>query len=575
MSKHQAPKSGLPTMKTFYMVTDGASPASPESKAEERIITPDNLLLLTDSYKVSHHVQYPEGTTKIYSYFEPRKGGLHKEICFFGLQYFIKRYLVGQVVTHKKIDEAKDLYKIHFGPGTNVFNEEGWRYIVDKYDGQLPVIIKAVPEGQILPEANACMTVENTDPKCFWLVNFLETLLVQVWYPMTVATNSREQKKILAAYLEETGDPSPGKLQFKLHDFGFRGVSSVESAALGGAAHLTQFVGSDTIAGITMARDYYGEKCAGFSIPASEHSTMTSWGETTEDGLGELAAYDNMLEKYPTGLVAIVSDSYNIWKAVDMYGTQLQQKIKNRNGTLVIRPDSGPPPLMDIELLRKLYKYFGVDENDKGYKELDSHVRVIQGDGIDYHRLQVIVELLKRKGWSINNIAFGSGGGLLQKLNRDTQKCAFKCSYAEVGGREIDVQKRPIHAPGKFSKRGRLMVVEKNGTIVTLTADPDPDDGETAENTQRKDILEIVFLNGHSQKQWTWAEVKKNASLGNFLESDEVNLVREKAETAANAYLATKYASDVIKMQLAQASSNDNDGEYKKDEYEVPFPVRV
>lgn len=550
-------------MKTFCMPPPGGH----ESKAEERIITPDNLLLLTDSYKVSHHVQYPKGTTTIYSYFEPRKGGLHKEICFFGLQYFIKRYLVGQVVTHEKITEAKALYEKHFGPGTNVFNEEGWKYIVDNHGGRLPVIIKAVPEGQILPEANACMTVENTDPECFWLVNFLETLLVQVWYPMTVATNSREQKKILAAYLQETGDASEANLNFKLHDFGFRGVSSVESAALGGAAHLTQFLGSDTIAGITMARDYYGEPCAGFSIPASEHSTMTSWGEDAEDGLGELAAYDNMLEKYPKGLVAIVSDSYNIWKAVDMYGTELKQKILNRDGTLVIRPDSGPPPLMDIELLRKLYKYFSADDNGNGYKELDSHVRVIQGDGIDYHRLQVIVELLKRKRWSINNIAFGSGGGLLQKLNRDTQKCAFKCSYAVVNGKEIDVQKRPIHAPGKKSKRGRLKVVEKNGKIVTLTADAD-EDGETAESNGDPDLLVTVFENGYSMRHWTWAEVKENASLGEFLNSEEVGEVKSKAQAAADAYLASKYASDVQKMQDAQKSSHDTDGEY-----EVPFEV--
>jgi nicotinamide phosphoribosyltransferase len=154
----------------------------------------ENILLLTDSYKVSHHVQYPPGTTTIYSYFEPR-GGRHKEIVFFGLQYFVKRYLCGVVVTLEKIEEAKELYEAHFGPGTNVFNEDGWKYILEKHGGSLPVRISAVPEGTCLPYKNACMVVENTDPKCFWLVNFLETLLVQVWYPMTVATNSREQKK--------------------------------------------------------------------------------------------------------------------------------------------------------------------------------------------------------------------------------------------------------------------------------------------------------------------------------------------------------------------------------------------
>jgi nicotinic acid phosphoribosyltransferase len=290
----------------------------------------ENLLLLTDSYKVSHHVQYPPGTTTIYSYFESR-GGLHAEICFFGLQYFLKRYLCGAVVTAAKIAEARAVYEMHFGPGTNVFNEAGWQYVLEEHGGVLPVRIKAVPEGYCLPYKNCCMTVENTDPKCFWLVNFLETLLVQVWYPMTVATNSREQKKGLLHFLRMTGDPA--QVDFKLHDFGFRGVSSVETAGIGACAHLTQFLGTDTIAGLVAARDYYGAGCAGFSIPASEHSTMTSWGRDAGDGPGtaggELAACKNMLEQYPKGLMACVSDSYDIWNCVDnIWGGALKAQVR-------------------------------------------------------------------------------------------------------------------------------------------------------------------------------------------------------------------------------------------------------
>jgi len=507
----------------------------------------ENIILLTDSYKVSHHVQYPPGTTTIYSYFEPR-GGRHKEICFFGLQYFIKRYLCGVVVTHEKIAEAKELYTMHFGPGTNVFNEAGWKYILDKHGGKLPVRIRSVPEGTCLPYKNACMTVENTDPECFWLVNFLETLLVQVWYPMTVATNSREQKKTLLHFLEKTGDSSPMSVGFKLHDFGFRGVSSVESAGIGDAAHLTQFLGTDTIAGLVVARDYYGEKCAGFSIPASEHSTMTSWGkETTGEHTagGELAAMRNMLEQYKTGLVAIVSDSYNIWDAVtNKYGKELKETILSRDGTMVVRPDSGPPALIDYELLERLGSAFSMNKNDKGYKELPPQLRMIQGDGIDHESLAVICALLADLGWSINNIAFGSGGGLLQKMNRDTQKVAFKCSYACVNGKDIDVCKTPIHASaGKRSKAGRMTVNKRDGTIVTLCgADRNKDD----------DIMETVFENGLLTREYSWSEIKENAKVDMDLYSTWGPGVEARALELLEQYKSSDtYARDCEKMRGA------------------------
>ena len=234
----------------------------------------DNLLLKTDSYKFSHHVQYPENTEKVYSYFESRIGARFSETVFFGLQGYIKKYLQGVVVTKDKLEGAKKFADAHVGPG--IFNYEGWKHILEKHDGKLPIRIKAVAEGTPVAVSNVLMTIENTDPKCFWLTNYLETLLVQVWYPSTVATLSRDNKKNINKYLVETGDPAG--LMFKCHDFGYRGVSSDESAQMGGAAHLVNFMGTDTVAGIVYAQAYYTADMIGFSIPASEHSTITSWG---------------------------------------------------------------------------------------------------------------------------------------------------------------------------------------------------------------------------------------------------------------------------------------------------------
>ena len=492
-----------------------------------------NIILLTDSYKVSHHVQYPPKTTKIVSYFECR-GGRHKDICFFGLQYLVKKHLIGVVVTAQKIAEAKDFYQRHFGPNHNIFNEAGWKYILDTHKGRLPVRIKAVPEGTCLPYKNACMTVENTDPNCFWLVNFLETLLVQVWYPTTVATNSREQKKTLLHCLHKSGDVSG--IDFKLHD----------------AAHLTQFLGTDTIPGLVLAREYYGAECAGFSIPASEHSTITSWGKTTDENSsgGETAAIRNMLNQYPKGMVACVSDSYNIWDAItEIYGKELKQEILSRDGTLVIRPDSGPPALIDECLLSKLGDTFGFTMNSKGYKVLPPQVRIIQGDGIDFEALQVICGLLMDRKWSIDNIAFGSGGGLLQKVNRDTQNCAFKCSYAIIDGKEQAVFKDPIHsASGKKSKAGRMTVNIRNGTIVTLCGD---------KRDETDNLLETIFENGELVRDFTWQEIKDNAAItmdtykdwGPTVESN-INSKFEKYKTSS------KYAQQVIEMIQAESCYN-------------------
>jgi nicotinamide phosphoribosyltransferase len=450
-------------------------------------------LLLTDSYKVSHYRQYPPGTERVFSYFESR-GGEFPEVVFFGLQYYLAKYLASAVVTQQDIDEADAFYREHFG--SPMLNRRGWERILGVHGGRLPVLIKAVPEGTPVPLHNVLMTIENTDPECIWLTNWLETLLVQVWYGSTVATQSREMKKVILRYLQETGDPA--LVHFKLHDFGFRGVSSVETAGVGGAAHLVNFKGTDTVAGLVVARVYYDCPMAGYSIPAAEHSTITAWGREHE-----IEAYDNMLRQYSTGLVAVVSDSFDIFRACsELWGRALRDKVLARDGTVVIRPDSGDPPEVVCKVLDILGEAFGSTMNAKGYRVLNPHVRVIQGDGVDYAMLGRILSAAKSRGWSADNLTFGSGGGLLQKLNRDTLQFAFKCSAVTVDGQERAVHKQPVTDQGKRSKAGRLKLVRDGGQLVTvpLTAPGD-------------DVMQEVFRDGRLVIRQSFDEIRARAEL--------------------------------------------------------------
>lgn len=465
---------------------------------------PMNLVTATDSYKASHPQQLPPGTTRVYSFFESR-GGVHAETTFFGLQYYLKRYLEGRIVSQHNVNQAVEFWKAHFGTD-KVFAPaaRGWQHIVDRHAGRLPVEICAVPEGTTVPTRNVLMTIENTDPAVPWLTNHLETLLSMVWYPMTVATQSRAMRKLLLASLERTGDPS--LIDFKLHDFGFRGSTSVESAGIGGAAHLVNFKGTDTTEALLMLREYYSEEMAGFSIPASEHSTITSWGREHE-----VDAYRNILEQFPSGLVACVSDSYNIFEACrSLWGGTLRDQVLARDGCLVVRPDSGEPTQVVPQVLALLGERFGFSVNAKGFKVLDPHVRVIQGDGIDHDMLRAVLAAMEATQWSTDNIAFGSGGGLLQKVNRDTQKCAIKCSAAEINGEWVGVMKDPITDPGKKSKAGRLALV-RGSEIGFFTALQDADIG--GGTAQSQTLLEPVFRNGEVLRTQTLADVRARAAL--------------------------------------------------------------
>jgi nicotinamide phosphoribosyltransferase len=437
-----------------------------------------NRPLLTDSYKPTHAPQYPPNTTKVYSYLESRGGP--SDVVFAGLQPILKRHLM-MPVTYNEVNESLMLLKTHFGTDAYL-NRKGWDRILNVHSGYLPVMIRAVPEGSIIPSQHVLMTVENTDPELPWITNYIESLLVQVWYPTTVATYSWRIKQVIRRYMETTAD-SLDKLPFMLHDFGFRGASSPESAALGGVAHLFNFMGTDTLVALDFAARYYDEVCAGFSIPAAEHSTITAWGREHE-----VDAYRNMLEQFPTGLVAVVSDSYDVYRAcLELWGSELRQRVLERDGVLVIRPDSGNPCQVVPELLEILGKAFGTVTNKRGFKLLNPKVRLIQGDGIDLEMVEDILYAVFSRGWSAENLAFGSGGALLQKHDRDEHKFAFKCSYVERDGQPVDydVCKNPVTDPGKRSKAGRLALTRTEGKYQTISG-----------TNVAGDLLQPVFNNG-------------------------------------------------------------------------------
>jgi nicotinamide phosphoribosyltransferase len=456
-----------------------------------------NLILNTDSYKVSMFKQYPAGTTGVYSYIESR-GGRYDRTVFFGLQAFIKEYLL-EPITQSDIDIAEEILTAHGEP----FNRAGWQYILDKHRGYLPVVIRAVPEGTVVPVKNVLATIENTDPECFWLTTWLETALLRaVWYGTTVATQSYTIKQVILDYLERTGDPTT--IDFKLHDFGARGVSSLESAGIGSAAHLVNFMGTDTITGVLFAREFYNAGIAGFSIPAAEHSTITSWGRD-----GEVKAYENMLTQFakPGAILAVVSDSYDIYNAASkLWGEDLRQRVIDSGATVVIRPDSGDPVEVNRRLVEILGEKFGYTVNSKGFKVLNN-VRLIQGDGINELTVRSILGAFMAMGWSADNIAFGMGGALLQIVDRDTQKFAMKCSAAEVNGKWIDVVKDPVTDSGKKSKAGRV-TLWTNGTGEYVSSVDEPK--QWADRGWTKALVP-VFWDGKLEKEYSFDEVRANA----------------------------------------------------------------
>lgn len=499
-----------------------------------------NPILCCDSYKTEHHIMMPDNVTRIYSNLTPRKSRLQgvESIVVFGFQHFFKEYLVKKFQTEffdkpwEQIDEEYK-YAIHV-------NTDHIKHLWElKY---LPLRIKCLPEGSRCPTRVPCMTITNTHADFAWLVNYLETLIsCCIWQSITSATIAAEYHKLLSKYaIETTG--SSDFVQWQGHDFSMRGMSSLESAILSGMGHLTSFTGTDTIPAIYALRGSYntGETLIGASVPATEHSVMCMG--TKDD---ELGTFKSLLEKYPVGILSVVSDTWNLWKVCTSFLPALKADILARDGKLVIRPDSGDPcdiicgkntyfsglrtgqvidrtdPLnaeMHGEVpepewkgvIELLWDVFGGKINNNGYKELDSHIGAIYGDSITLDRCGQICERLKAKGFASTNVVFGIGSYTYQHNTRDTFGFAMKATYGELRkfvegkgwvteGREIF--KDPITDDGtKKSAKGLLSVhYSTDGYILR--------DQCTWEEEQTG-ALETVFLDGKIVKEYTLEEIR-------------------------------------------------------------------
>ena len=457
-----------------------------------------NPVFRTDSYKLSHWFQYPPDTEHVYSYLMSR-GGFWKHTLFFGLRYILKAYFEGVVFSERDIFEAAAKSHAHFG-SDKVFNYCGWMRLLEKHGGRLPLRVRAVPEGTVVPVKHPIMTIENTDREFPWLTNWAGTILLHVWYPTTVSTLSFEVRQAIGNDLVRTGTPS--LLDFKLHDFGYRGVSSLETSAIGGAAHLVNFLGTDTTSALELCEQFYDCPMAGFSIPAMEHSTVTAWGEDNEQ-----EAYANMLDRAPTSLIACVIDSYDTHRAVaEIFGGALREKVLRREGTVVLRPDSGDPCIVIEDIFNTVAEKFGFETNSKGWKVMPPQVRLIQGDGVNYQNILRINSHLTRAGWSMDNWGYGMGGALLQQQNRDTMRFAIKCSAIKRDGSTWEeVRKLVATDPSKASIGGRFDLLRfPDGEVETVqTDDWDP---RTAIGCQN--MLETVFEDGEVKRHQTLEQVR-------------------------------------------------------------------
>lgn len=521
--------------------------------------------IFSDSYKQSHYQMYPKGLTKLYSNFTARGSRLKdvNQVVFFGLQYFLLEYLIKQFneeFFNRPKQEVIDEHIRLVNPfSTGKVHTEQWEALHDL--GYLPLKIKAVKEGTFVPIGVPMLTVTNTHPDFAWLVNFIETILsTSLWQAITSATIANEYRKITTKWANETG----GDLSFidwQNHDFSMRGMSSLESAMLSGAGHLTSFKGSDTIPALVFLEKYYNATglIAG-SVGATEHSVMSCGGK--ED---EIKTFERLLDTFPEGILSIVSDTWNLWKVLTDYLPKLKDKIMSRNGKIVIRPDSGIPEdiicgsgthperptncdTWEKYLVNKrpewkfteseykgvielLWETFGGTINEKGYKVLDPHIGAIYGDSITLERANEICSRLESKGFCSTNIVFGIGSFTYNYNTRDTFGMAMKATYCEITpmecprgacvygieeacdhdgcANELNVEcraifKDPITDNGsKKSARGLLMVQENGSVPAKLELVQDVTWEQEAQGE-----LEVVFENSKLIRRQSLEEIR-------------------------------------------------------------------
>ena len=458
-----------------------------------------NSVLDSDSYKFTQPIYYPEGMENLYSYIEAR-GGKYDSTMFFGLQIYLKEYL-SRKITQEMVEEAKEFIDQHIG--LNVFNYEGWSYIATELKGELPLLICAVAEGSLIPNKNVLVTIQCTDPKVPWLTSFVETsILRSVWFGSTVATISYNMRQTCKKYLEETAD-NFDSLPFSILDFGARGANSFESAGIAACANLsTGMMGSDTITGNLFAKKYYNAFMPSYSVRATEHSVMTSYGKENE-----YESLKRILELTPDGqIISIVLDSWDCFTAAK-YLVDLKDIVISKNLQLVCRPDSGEPS----EVLPKLYKIledgYGHTINVKGYKILNN-VKLLWGDGISPDNIFKMLDIVKNIGYSTQTIMLGCGGKLVQEnISRSTLNFAMKASAIEIDEVWKDICKDPVTDPGKQSKKGRVKLYkDHNENKIFSTSFLTREFGDEYEL-----LLIPVFKNGKILREYSFDEVRQNS----------------------------------------------------------------
>ncbi|WP_417444276.1 nicotinate phosphoribosyltransferase [Joostella sp.] len=440
-----------------------------------------NTLLYTDGYKIDHRRQYPEKTTLVYSNWTPRKSRIEgvEDVVFFGLQYFIKRYIIEDFKNNFFTQPKDEVCKRYSRRINNYLGENsvGIDHIKALHDlGYIPMVFKALPEGVSVPIRVPMFTMYNTLPEFFWLTNYFETLLsTTVWLPCNSATIAKQYRIILDKYAAETSS-TPELVDWQGHDFSMRGMAGLEAALMSSAGHLLSFTGTDTIPTIDFLETYYNadsdKELVGGSVAATEHSVMCMGTNT-----GEQDTFERLItETYPKGIVSIVSDTWDLWKVLTEYLPNLKEQVLSRDGKVVIRPDSGDPVKIICGnpegktseekkgVIELLWDIFGGKTNDKGYKELDSHIGAIYGDSITLERANEICKQLKAKGFASTNVVLGIGSFTYQYNTRDTFGFAMKATYGEVDGEGREIYKDPITDDGtKKSAKGLLKITLEDG----------------------------------------------------------------------------------------------------------------
>ncbi len=484
-----------------------------------------NPFLATDGYKTGHHLMYPKGTTLVYSNFTPRSnkhaGGIEK-IMSFGQQMVIRQI---QELFEREffgapenviIKEIEDTYSAYLGAP---YNADHMRALYKL--GYLPIHVKALPEGVLVPPGIPVLTIYNTKPEFFWLTNFLETLIsTLLWKPMTSASIAYEYKKLLKGFILKTDQESAEFVEFQAHDFSMRGMSGVESTISSGLGHATCFMGSDSLPVISGAQRYYpgnhGDPLVPVhSVNATEHSVMCAGGD--ED---ELATFRYLMTQFPSGILSIVSDTWNLWDVCTKYLPELKDEILARDGKIVIRPDSGDPA--DIicgnphasgpankGVIELLWETFGGTINEQGYKVLDSHIGCIYGDSITLDRAKDILERLEAKGFASTNIVLGIGSYTYQYNTRDTFGFAMKATYVEIDGKGREIFKDPITDDGTKKSAKGLLKVSTN----PLEGERWVLEDQVSWEQEDLGMLTTIFKDGAFEEIWSLEEIRENIQI--------------------------------------------------------------